>query len=172
MFLLICPYNRVFAYPGDDITVSSHLSPETSAVSMEVRWFRGTECIYQYKNGQVSVGKGYEGRASLFIPELKRGNVSLILKSIAPMDTGTYSCQVLTGQHKVEKSIHLYMSGESWDVAMVHWICSSSKPMITILTNRIQTHCGSLTCPVFTFVSFVYSFNPFLCLSRNGATFT
>ncbi|XP_060777101.1 interaptin-like isoform X2 [Neoarius graeffei] len=111
MFLLICPYNRVFAYPGDDITVSSHLSPETSAVSMEVRWFRGTECIYQYKNGQVSVGKGYEGRASLFIPELKRGNVSLILKSIAPMDTGTYSCQVLTGQHKVEKSIHLYMSG-------------------------------------------------------------
>lgn len=112
MFILICRYNRVFAYPGDDVTLSSHLSPETNAVSMEVRWFRGTECIYLYKNGQVSVGKGYEGRASLFTPELKRGNVSLILKSIAPMDTGTYSCQVLTGHNKVEKSIHLYMSGE------------------------------------------------------------
>ncbi|XP_053475336.1 golgin subfamily A member 6-like protein 22 isoform X3 [Ictalurus furcatus] len=111
MFILICRYNRVFAYPGDDVTLSSHLSPETNAVSMEVRWFRGTECIYLYKNGQVSVGKGYEGRASLFTPELKRGNVSLILKSIAPMDTGTYSCQVLTGHNKVEKSIHLYMSG-------------------------------------------------------------
>lgn len=115
MFILICRYNRVFAYPGDDITLSSHLSPETSALSMEVRWFRGTECIYLYKNGQVSVGKGYEGRASLLIPELKRGNVSLILKSISPLDTGTYSCQVLTGQNVVEKSIHLYMSGESSD---------------------------------------------------------
>ncbi|XP_026782628.3 golgin subfamily A member 6-like protein 25 isoform X2 [Pangasianodon hypophthalmus] len=111
MFILICRYNRVFAYPGDDITLSSHLSPETSAVSMEVRWFRGTECIYLYKNGQVSVGRGFEGRASLLTQELKRGNVSLILKSISPMDTGTYSCQVLTGHNKVEKSVHLYMSG-------------------------------------------------------------
>ncbi|KAI5624152.1 butyrophilin-like protein 8 isoform X1 [Silurus asotus] len=111
MFLLICRYNRVYAFPGDDITLSSHLSPETSAVPMEVRWFRGTECIYLYKNGQVSVGRGYEGRASLMTSELKRGNVSLVLKSIAPTDTGTYSCQVLTGHNKVEKSIHLYMSG-------------------------------------------------------------
>lgn len=115
MFILICRYNRVFAYPSDDVTLSCHLSPETSAVPMEVRWFRGTECIYLYKDGQVSVGKGYEGRASLLIPELKRGNVSLTLKSIAPLDTGTYSCQVLTGHNMVEKSVRLYMSGESWD---------------------------------------------------------
>ncbi|KAK3571769.1 hypothetical protein QTP86_018705 [Hemibagrus guttatus] len=111
MFILICRYNRVFAYPGDDVTLSSHLSPETSALSMEVRWFRGTECIYMYKNGQVSVGKGYEGRTSLLTRELSRGNVSLTVKSISPMDTGIYSCQVLTGFNKVEKSIHLYMSG-------------------------------------------------------------
>ncbi|KAG7335566.1 hypothetical protein KOW79_000259 [Hemibagrus wyckioides] len=111
MFILICRYNRVFAYPGDDVTLSSHLSPETSAMPMEVRWFRGTECIYMYRNGQVSVGKGYEGRASLLTRELSRGNVSLTLKSISPQDMGIYSCQVLTGFNKVEKSIHLYMSG-------------------------------------------------------------
>ncbi|KAK2855428.1 hypothetical protein Q7C36_007297 [Tachysurus vachellii] len=111
MFILLCRYIRVFAYPGDDVTLSSHLSPETSAVSMEVRWFRGTECIYVYNKGQVSVGKGYEGRASLSTRELRNGNVSLTLKSISPLDTGIYSCQVLTGHNKVEKSIHLYMSG-------------------------------------------------------------
>ncbi|GAA6067372.1 repetitive organellar protein isoform X1, partial [Tachysurus ichikawai] len=111
MFILLCRYIRVFAYPGDDVTLSSHLSPETSAVSMEVRWFRGTECIYMYNKGQVSVGKGYEGRASLSTRELRNGNVSLTLKSISPLDTGIYSCQVLTGHNKVEKSIHLYMSG-------------------------------------------------------------
>ncbi|XP_027016803.2 MAR-binding filament-like protein 1 isoform X2 [Tachysurus fulvidraco] len=111
MFILLCRYIRVFAYPGDDVTLSSHLSPETSAVSMEVRWFRGTECIYMYNKGQVSVGKGYEGRASMSTRELRNGNVSLTLKSISPLDTGIYSCQVLTGHNKVEKSIHLYMSG-------------------------------------------------------------
>lgn len=114
MAILICRYNRVYAFPGDDITLSSHLSPETSAVPMEVRWFRGMECIYLYKNGQVSAGRGFEGRASLLTPEIKRGNVSLVLKSVSPMDTGTYSCQVFTGQNMVEKSISLYMSGESW----------------------------------------------------------
>lgn len=132
MFILICRYNRVFAYPGDDVTLSSHLSPETSAVSMEVRWFRGMECIYLYKNGHVSVGRGYEGRASLLTPELKRGNMSLILKSIAPVDTGIYSCQVLTGHNMVEKSIHLYMSGEAWDGVRVYAtaLCPLETPSI------------------------------------------
>ncbi|TSL82534.1 Butyrophilin subfamily 2 member A1 [Bagarius yarrelli] len=111
MFLLICRYSRVFAYPGDDVTLSSHLSPETSAVSMEVRWFRGNDCVYMYKDGQVSVGKQYEGRASLLPQEMSSGNVSLTLKSVSSLDMGIYSCQVLTGQHKVEKSIHLYISG-------------------------------------------------------------
>lgn len=131
MFILICRYNRVFAYPGDDVTLSSHLSPETSALPMEVRWFRGTECIYMYKNGQVSVGKGYEGRASLLTRELSRGNVSLTLKSISPQDMGIYSCQVLTGFNKVEKSISLYMSGEQ-SIRVIHTnhsvLCSSDWP--------------------------------------------
>ncbi|XP_062848758.1 probable DNA double-strand break repair Rad50 ATPase [Trichomycterus rosablanca] len=111
MFILICRYNRVLAYPGDDVTLSSYLSPETSAVPMEIRWFRENECIYQYKNGQVSVGRGYEGRMSMFTQELAKGNVSLVLKGVRQMDTGVYICQVLTGQNKVEKSIRLCMSG-------------------------------------------------------------
>ncbi|XP_030626117.1 GTPase IMAP family member 7-like [Chanos chanos] len=44
-------YIRVFK--GDDVTLSCYLSPETSAVTMEISWFKGTECIYQYKNGEV-----------------------------------------------------------------------------------------------------------------------
>ncbi|XP_036447287.1 golgin subfamily A member 6-like protein 22 [Colossoma macropomum] len=114
MFILVCRYNRVFAYPGDDITLTVHLSPETSAVGMEIRWFRGIECIYLYKNGQVTVGRGYEGRLSLFNEELQRGNVSLLLRDVGQADTGIYSCQVITGENRenrVEKTIHLYMAG-------------------------------------------------------------
>ncbi|KAL7886817.1 hypothetical protein AOLI_G00045380 [Acnodon oligacanthus] len=114
MFILVCRYNRVFAYPGDDVTLTSHLSPETSAVGMEIRWFRGIECIYLYRNGQVTVGRGYEGRLSLFNEELQRGNVSLLLRDVGQADTGIYSCQVITGENRenrVEKTIHLYMAG-------------------------------------------------------------
>uniref|UniRef100_A0A8B9HZQ9 Ig-like domain-containing protein n=1 Tax=Astyanax mexicanus TaxID=7994 RepID=A0A8B9HZQ9_ASTMX len=114
MFILVCRYNRVFAYPGDDVTLTSHLSPETSAVDMEIRWFRGIECIYLYKNGQVTVGKRYEGRLSLFTEELKIGNVSLLLRDVGQADTGIYSCQVISGgnwENRVEKTIHLYMAG-------------------------------------------------------------
>ncbi|XP_017556201.2 trichohyalin [Pygocentrus nattereri] len=114
MFILVCRYNRVFAYPSDDVTLTSHLSPETSAVGMEIRWFRGIECIYLYRNGQVTVGRGYEGRLSLFNEELQIGNVSLLLRDVGQADTGIYSCQVITGENKenrVEKTIHLYMAG-------------------------------------------------------------
>ncbi|KAL6489142.1 hypothetical protein MHYP_G00028830 [Metynnis hypsauchen] len=114
MFILVCRYNRVFAYPGDDVTLTSHLSPETSAVGMEIRWFRGIECIYLYRNGQVTVGRGYEDRLSLFNEELHRGNVSLQLRDVGQADTGIYSCQVITGENRenrVEKTIHLYMAG-------------------------------------------------------------
>uniref|UniRef100_A0A4W4EZ91 Ig-like domain-containing protein n=1 Tax=Electrophorus electricus TaxID=8005 RepID=A0A4W4EZ91_ELEEL len=112
MFILVCRYNRVFAYPGDDVTLTSHLSPETSAVTMEIRWFRGIECIYQYKKGQVTVAKAYAGRVSLLTQELEIGNVSLILREVGPGDTGIYVCQIITRDNKLEKSIHLYMAGE------------------------------------------------------------
>ncbi|XP_076826597.1 uncharacterized protein LOC143473474 [Brachyhypopomus gauderio] len=111
MFILVCRYNRVFAYPGDDVTLTSHLSPETSAVSMEIRWFRGIECIYLYKKGQVTVAKAYAGRVSMLTHELEIGNLSLILREVGPGDTGIYGCQVIAEDIKLEKSIHLYMAG-------------------------------------------------------------
>lgn len=123
MSILLCRYNRVFAYPGDDVTLSSHLSPETSAVPMEIRWFRENECIYKYKNGQANVGEGYTGRLNLFTQELAKGNVSLVLKSVGQLDAGVYSCQVLTGQKQLEKSIRLCMSGKLCSIVLAYtWV--------------------------------------------------
>ncbi|KAL6463317.1 hypothetical protein MHYP_G00277080 [Metynnis hypsauchen] len=79
------------------VTLSCHLSPEISAVAMEIRWFKGTDCVCLYKNRQVTEGRGYEGRVSLFTQELQRGNVSLLIRDCRLSDGGDYLCQVTNG---------------------------------------------------------------------------
>ncbi|KAL7834408.1 hypothetical protein SRHO_G00286550 [Serrasalmus rhombeus] len=92
-FKLIGP--RVDEYQsGSAVTLSCHLSPEISAVAMEIRWFKGTDCVCLYKNRQVTEGRGYEGRVSLFTQELQRGTVSLQIRDCTESDAGQYLCQV------------------------------------------------------------------------------
>uniref|UniRef100_A0A8C7CIR8 Ig-like domain-containing protein n=1 Tax=Oncorhynchus kisutch TaxID=8019 RepID=A0A8C7CIR8_ONCKI len=97
----------VRAYVGEEVTLPCHLSPDTSAVDTTIRWFKGTECIYLYKNGQVTERSGYEGRVSLITQELERGNVSLRLRDIRRSDTGVYICQVIHGEQKEEAAVGL-----------------------------------------------------------------
>ncbi|KAI4902870.1 hypothetical protein NFI96_028553 [Prochilodus magdalenae] len=46
---------------------------------------------------QVTEGRGYEGRVSLFTQELQRGNVSLQIRHCTESDKGYYLCQVTNG---------------------------------------------------------------------------
>ncbi|XP_030626112.1 butyrophilin subfamily 1 member A1-like [Chanos chanos] len=92
--------NTVIEVKNEDATLPCYLSPETSAVTMEIRWFKWIYCIYQYKNGEVREGRGYEGRVSLIMEELQRGNVSLTLRDVQRADEGKYRCMVLYGEDK------------------------------------------------------------------------
>ncbi|KAL0966946.1 hypothetical protein UPYG_G00302620 [Umbra pygmaea] len=92
---------------GDDVILRCHLSSETSAVTMTIRWFRYTECIYVYENGQVTERRGYEGRLSLITQELERGNVSLRMKNIKKSDRGVYICQVINGEHEEKVALKI-----------------------------------------------------------------
>ncbi|XP_038839523.1 trichohyalin-like [Salvelinus namaycush] len=92
---------------GEEVTLPCHLSPDTSAVDTTIRWFKGTECIYLCKNGQVTERSGYEGRVSLITQELERGNVSLRLRDFRRSDTGVYVCQVIHGEQKEEAVVGL-----------------------------------------------------------------
>ncbi|KAM9489512.1 butyrophilin subfamily 1 member A1-like [Clarias gariepinus] len=101
-----------YACADDDVTLAANLVPITSAVAMEIRWFKGTDCICLYQNRQVEEGKGYEGRVSLFIHELEEGNVSLMLRNVQESDGGEYRCEVTHGERKIGNSaLYLYMSG-------------------------------------------------------------
>ncbi|KAI4892598.1 hypothetical protein NFI96_030648 [Prochilodus magdalenae] len=93
---------------GSDVTLSCHLSPELSAVTMEIRWFKGTDCVCLYKNRQVTEGRGYEGRVSLFTQELQRGNVSLQIRHCRESDTGDYLCQVTNGDTTEECTVGVF----------------------------------------------------------------
>ena len=106
-FKLVTPAHVVEASVGGDVTLPCHLSPETSAVAMEIRWFNGTDCIYLYKNGHVTEGRGYEGRVSVNTQELQRGDVSLRLRESRWGDGGVYTCQVISGEHKEEGRVGL-----------------------------------------------------------------
>ncbi|XP_066514910.1 uncharacterized protein [Hoplias malabaricus] len=79
---------------GSAAIVYCYLSPNVSAVAMEIRWFKETNCVCLYKNGQMTVGRGYENRVNLFVHELDRGNVSLLLRECRECDIGHYLCQV------------------------------------------------------------------------------
>ncbi|XP_066509667.1 golgin subfamily A member 6-like protein 22 [Hoplias malabaricus] len=94
-FKLIGPRDEV--QTSSAATLSCHLSPEVSAVDLEIRWFKETECVCLYKNRQVTEGRGYKGRVSLFTQELQRGNVSLQIRNCTRSDLGHYLCQVTDG---------------------------------------------------------------------------
>ncbi|KAI4888719.1 hypothetical protein NFI96_003921 [Prochilodus magdalenae] len=89
------------------VTLSCHLSPEISAVDMEIWWFKGTACVCLYKNSQVTEGRGYEGRVGLLTHELQTGNVSLQIRDCKASDKGDYLCQVTNGDTTEECSIRV-----------------------------------------------------------------
>uniref|UniRef100_A0A673FVG3 Ig-like domain-containing protein n=1 Tax=Sinocyclocheilus rhinocerous TaxID=307959 RepID=A0A673FVG3_9TELE len=109
-FGLVTPIGTVSAYPGSDVILPAHLSPETSAVPLDIRWFRGTELIYQYNNRQEKTN--YENRASLSIQELERSNLALTLRNFQPADSGDYTCKVFHNGCLQTGTVHLQVRGK------------------------------------------------------------
>ncbi|KAL6463817.1 hypothetical protein MHYP_G00282080 [Metynnis hypsauchen] len=126
-FKLFVPPEREYQ-SRSEVTVSCHLSPEISAVAMEIRWFKGTDCVCLYKNRQVSEGRGYEGRVSLFTQELQRGNVSLQIRDFGGSDFGDYLCQVTNGDTTAECTVAIgIVAEESSNVGKVFTLRSDRK---------------------------------------------
>uniref|UniRef100_A0A8C2IZZ5 Ig-like domain-containing protein n=1 Tax=Cyprinus carpio TaxID=7962 RepID=A0A8C2IZZ5_CYPCA len=97
---------------GADFIVPCHLSPEISAVDMEIRWFKETDCVCLYKNRQMFKRRGYKGRVNLFTEELDRGNVSLQLRDFRQSDVGDYLCQVINTERTEQITIRVgYVMG-------------------------------------------------------------
>ncbi|KAK3507783.1 hypothetical protein QTP70_000374 [Hemibagrus guttatus] len=105
-FKLIGPSGKE-EYHHSAVTLSCHLSPEISAVDLEIRWFQETACVCVHKNREVTEGRGYEGRVSLFTQQLDRGIISLQLRDCNWLDEGCYRCQVTDGDRPEEITVEI-----------------------------------------------------------------
>ncbi|XP_032382965.1 lamin-L(I) [Etheostoma spectabile] len=96
--LLLGPPQAVVALVGDNVILPCHLEPAEDVTAETLEWTRSDldpGLVYVWRNGQDLVkarNPFYKGRASLFIDELKRGNISLKLSNVQPSDQGTYAC--------------------------------------------------------------------------------
>uniref|UniRef100_A0A4W6D4Y9 Ig-like domain-containing protein n=1 Tax=Lates calcarifer TaxID=8187 RepID=A0A4W6D4Y9_LATCA len=94
---LIGPSQPIVATVGDDVILPCHLDPAEDVGTMILEWTRpDLKPIYVHmrRAGQDLVDKhpSYIGRTSLFINELKHGNISLKLSKVKLSDGGTYHC--------------------------------------------------------------------------------
>ncbi|XP_074480677.1 butyrophilin subfamily 3 member A2-like [Sebastes fasciatus] len=88
----------IVATLGDDITLPCHLVPAEDATDLTLEWTRpdlNPRFVHVWRSGQELVSKkhkSYEGRTSLFLDELKSGNISLKLSKVKIADQGRYRC--------------------------------------------------------------------------------
>ncbi|XP_053199648.1 butyrophilin subfamily 3 member A2-like [Scomber japonicus] len=92
------PSQPVIATLGDDIILPCHLDPAVDASGFTLEWTRpdlNPRFVHVWRDGVELVGKKhkyFEGRTSLFIDELKNGNISLKLSKVKVSDKGRYRC--------------------------------------------------------------------------------
>ncbi|XP_026178848.1 butyrophilin subfamily 1 member A1-like [Mastacembelus armatus] len=97
---VIGPSEPIVAVVGDDVILPCYLDPAMDASYMTVEWSRpdlDPRFIFVWRDGEELESKkhpAYQGRTSLFIDELKHGDLSLKLSKVKPSDKGTYRCFV------------------------------------------------------------------------------
>ncbi|XP_074480686.1 butyrophilin subfamily 3 member A2-like [Sebastes fasciatus] len=88
----------IVATLGDDIILPCHLVPAEDATDLTLEWTRpdlNPRFVHVWRSGQELVSKkhkSFEGRTSLFLDELKSGNISLKLSKVKIADQGRYRC--------------------------------------------------------------------------------
>ncbi|XP_069028212.1 butyrophilin subfamily 3 member A2-like [Embiotoca jacksoni] len=95
---LIGPREPIVARVGDDIILPCHTRPAVDVSARTLEWTRSDlDSVFVYvrrSGGEFEKGKhpSYRRRTSLFIEELKHGNVSLKLTNVKLSDKGQYTC--------------------------------------------------------------------------------
>lgn len=85
---------------GGDIILPCHLEPAVDVAAKTLEWTRSDlkpRFVHVWRAGQDLVNvknPSYKGRTSLFMDELKHGNISLKLSKVKPSDEGRYKCYI------------------------------------------------------------------------------
>lgn len=121
---LIGSSQPIVATLGDDIILPCRLEPAEDVTGLTLEWTRpdlNPRFVYVWRSQQELVDKkhkSFEGRTSLFVDELKFGNISLRLSKVKLSDHGTYRCFIpALARHTV---VHLVVGKFIMYVFMVH----------------------------------------------------
>ncbi|XP_025760460.1 butyrophilin subfamily 2 member A2-like [Oreochromis niloticus] len=97
---VVGPHQPVVALVDDDVILPCHVEPAEDVTAEILEWTRSDlnpRFVHVWRSGQDLVNTrnpSYRGRTSLFINELKRGNISLKLFRVKLSDGGTYECSI------------------------------------------------------------------------------
>ncbi|XP_055369424.1 selection and upkeep of intraepithelial T-cells protein 5-like isoform X2 [Betta splendens] len=97
---LLVPSRPVVVPPGSDVTLPCGLDSAVDVTAETLEWTRpdlSPRFVLVWRSGQEFVNiknPAFAGRTALFADELKTGNLSLKLSSVAVADEGTYKCFV------------------------------------------------------------------------------
>uniref|UniRef100_A0A669EQT3 Ig-like domain-containing protein n=1 Tax=Oreochromis niloticus TaxID=8128 RepID=A0A669EQT3_ORENI len=97
---LIGPSQVLVARAGDDVILPCHVEPAYDVSTITLEWTRSSldpRFVYVSRGSQELEklkNPSFKGRTSVFVDELKYGNISLKISKVKSDDTGTYKCYV------------------------------------------------------------------------------
>ncbi|CAI5697369.1 unnamed protein product [Oreochromis niloticus] len=97
---LIGPSQALVARAGDDVILPCHVEPAYDVSTKTLEWTRSSldpRFVYVSRaNQEIKKLKNpsFKGRTSLFVDEIKNGNISLKISKVKFDDTGTYKCYI------------------------------------------------------------------------------
>lgn len=97
---LIGPSQVLVSRAGDDVILPCHLEPGYDVSTKTLEWTRSSldpRFVYVSRASQELEklkNPAFKGRTSLFVDELKYGNISLKISKVKFTDTGTYKCYI------------------------------------------------------------------------------
>lgn len=108
-----------------------------------IHWYKGQKAVHSFYQGkdQLSYQAGeYKGRTSLLTPsEIKKGNVSLLLKNIQIQDEGKYKCYGASDTLNEENFVLVSVEGEK------QYTLYTLKQSFTSVTEQAHVRGLSLT---------------------------
>ncbi|NXO63363.1 VTCN1 inhibitor, partial [Phainopepla nitens] len=107
------------AFVGETVILPCTTTPpgELTLSKSMLYWQIGTELVHFFQNGQDSLesqDEKFHGRTSLFLDQMKHGNLSLKISNVQLRDDAEYSCIYRQVEnHETKKSvIKLNVSGK------------------------------------------------------------
>ncbi|KAF3698295.1 V-set domain-containing T-cell activation inhibitor 1 Precursor [Channa argus] len=93
--------SEINAKPGENVTLQCQGPRDADSDTVILRWIRpdlkSEGSVYLFKDNQIQKDlqhPSFDGRVELRDPQMKDGDVSVILKNVNINDTGTYECYV------------------------------------------------------------------------------